>query len=186
MHFSRSGFWDFCFTAAGRSAHSVRVGNPCPAWRWPVCFPARLKIGRHHRNSLRWCCNSTAVNWCFKSAKPPAQSNLKRRFTARPDFVVVCDKNAMKVSTCFCAPTGKASNLATNMSLLIVKNKITVTSKSCNPTFGPLPNPRVRIIFDANGGLGTARPPGKIRGRARCPDRAVWGDLAHPGVIDTL
>jgi len=54
------------------------------------------------------------------------------------------------------------------------------------------PNPRVRFIFGANGGLGTARPTEKIRGRARCPacvavatsawrrpDRAVWGDLAH-------
>jgi len=38
-------------------------------------------------------------------------------------------------------------------------------------------SPRVRIICDANGGLGTARPTGKIRGRARCPDRAVWADL---------
>ena len=54
------------------------------------------------------------------------------------------------------------------------------------------PNPRLRFIFGANGGLGTARPTGKIRGRERCPacvavatsawrrpDRAVWADPIH-------
>ena len=41
------------------------------------------------------------------------------------------------------------------------------------------PNVRLRFIFGATGGLGPARPTGKIRGRARCPDRAVWGDLTH-------
>ena len=76
-----------------------------------------------HRSSLRWCCNSTAVNRCFKSAKPPAQSNLKRRFVERPDFGgVVCDKNSMNVSTCFCAKTGKVSYLAINVSLLIANH----------------------------------------------------------------
>jgi len=49
-------------------------------------------------------------------------------------------------------------------------------------------NPRVRLISDANGGLGTARPTGEIRGRARSrvgrdavlrnPDRAVWANPA--------
>jgi hypothetical protein len=63
------------------------------------------------------------VNRRFKSAKPPAQSNLKRRFMERPDFVgVVCDKNSMKVSTCFCAKTGKVSYLAINVSLLITNH----------------------------------------------------------------
>ena len=55
-----------------------------------------------------------------------------------------------------------------------------------------VPNPRLRFIFGANGGLGTARPTGKIRGRERCPacvavatsawrrpDRAVWADSTH-------
>jgi len=51
------------------------------------------------------------------------------------------------------------------------------------------PNPRVRFIFGANGGLGTARPTGKNRDRARSrvgrdavlrnPDRAVWADPTH-------
>ena len=48
-------------------------------------------------------------------------------------------------------------------------------------------SPWVKFICDANGGLGTARPTGEIRGRARSrvgrdavlrnPDRAVWADL---------
>ena len=87
--------------------------------------PAQIPISFQivHRSSLRWCCNSTAVNRRFKSAKPPAQSNLKRRFVERPDFVgVVCDKNSMNVSTCFCAKTGKVSYLAINVSLLITNH----------------------------------------------------------------
>jgi hypothetical protein len=76
-----------------------------------------------HRSSLRWCCNSTAVNRRFKSAKPPPQSNLKRRFVERADFVgVVFSKNSMNVSTCFCATTGKVSYLAINLSLLIANH----------------------------------------------------------------
>jgi len=51
------------------------------------------------------------------------------------------------------------------------------------------PNPRLRIIFGANGGLETARSTGNIRGRAwsrvgrdavlRNPNRAVWADPTH-------
>ena len=44
-------------------------------------------------------------------------------------------------------------------------------------------NPLVRLICDANGGLGTARPTGEIRGRARCSDRAVW---ANPAASESL
>jgi len=50
-------------------------------------------------------------------------------------------------------------------------------------------NPRVSFICGGNGGLGTARPTGKIHGRARSrvgrdavlrnPDRAVWDVLAQ-------
>src|SRR5664280_3084403 len=80
-----------------------------------------------HRSSLRWCCNSTAVNRRFKSAKPPAQSNLKRRFVERAGFIgVVFDKNSMNISTCFCATTGKVSYLAIKVSLLM---RLQVTSE---------------------------------------------------------
>src|ERR1035437_6630316 len=87
-------------------------------------------VGVHqivHRSSLRWCCNSTAVNRRFKSAKLPAQSNLKRRFVERAAFVgVVFDKNSMNISTCFCATTGKVSYLAIKVSLLM---RLQVTSE---------------------------------------------------------
>ena len=38
------------FTAGEYSSVSERVENPCPAWRWPACFPALPRIGRHHRS----------------------------------------------------------------------------------------------------------------------------------------
>jgi hypothetical protein len=67
------------------------------------------------------------VNWSFKSANPPAQSNLKRRFAERVDFVgVVFDKNSMNISTCFCATAGNVSYLAIKVSLLM---RLQVTSE---------------------------------------------------------
>src|ERR1035441_1276361 len=114
------------------------VGNPCRAFlpqqkRFALLTSSLAEqdlqkdVGVHqivHRRSLRWCCNSTAVNRRFKSAKPPAQSNLKRRLAERTDFVgVVFDKSSMNVSTCFCATSGKVSYLAIKASLLITRTR---------------------------------------------------------------
>jgi len=43
-------------TADEHSSRSERVESPCPAWRWPACFPAPPRIDRHHRSRGRAGC----------------------------------------------------------------------------------------------------------------------------------
>ena len=56
----------------------------------------------------------------FQIRQPARPIEFNRRFAARTGFTgVLCDKNSMNVSTCFCATTGKVSYLAIKVSLLM-------------------------------------------------------------------